>query len=49
MSLDPLAPADFDFIIGCWNGGHRRVKSRLNGCTEWIEFQGVSTTHASVA
>jgi hypothetical protein len=45
MSLDPAAPDDFDFIIGSWNVSHRRLKSRLNECTEWLEFQGFSTTH----
>ncbi|HVF16132.1 MAG TPA: hypothetical protein VNA21_04450, partial [Steroidobacteraceae bacterium] len=33
------------FIIGSWNVSHRRLKSRLAGCTEWVEFQGLSATH----
>lgn len=37
-------PADFDFLIGSWNVSHRRLKERLAGCTEWVEFPGTSTT-----
>ena len=38
------APTDFDFIIGDWQVRHRRLNSRLNGCTEWTEFTGRSST-----
>lgn len=38
------APDDFDFIIGRWTVRHRRLKSRLRGSTEWIEFAGTTTT-----
>lgn len=38
------APADFDFIIGEWQVSHRRLNSRLTGCTEWTEFKGASST-----
>ena len=31
---------DFDFLIGTWKVHHRRLKERLNGCTEWEEFTG---------
>jgi len=31
---------DFDFLFGCWRVRHRRLKERLAGCTEWIEFDG---------
>ncbi|MEZ4456520.1 MAG: hypothetical protein R2882_08225 [Gemmatimonadales bacterium] len=37
-------PADFDFIIGDWHVHHRRLNSRLTGCTEWTEFRGTSST-----
>ncbi|HEY1092582.1 MAG TPA: DUF1579 domain-containing protein, partial [Burkholderiaceae bacterium] len=40
----PSGIADFDFIIGSWEVRHRRLKERLNGCTEWVEFDGVSST-----
>jgi hypothetical protein len=29
---------DFDFYVGHWNIRNRKLKTRLNGCTEWIEF-----------
>jgi hypothetical protein len=37
-------PSDFDFMIGTWNVRHRRLNSRLTGCTEWTEFSGRSST-----
>ncbi len=46
MSIpDPAnPPTDFDFIIGDWRVRHRRLNSRLTGCTEWTEFHGTSST-----
>ncbi len=29
---------DFDFLFGHWRVEHRRLKSRLNGCTDWETF-----------
>ncbi len=34
----------FDFIIGDWRVHHRRLRQRLAGCREWLEFEGTSTT-----
>lgn len=34
---------DFDFLIGEWSVRHRRLKRRLVGDTEWIEFTGPAT------
>jgi len=31
---------DFDFLIGNWLVAHRRLKERLAGCDEWVEFGG---------
>ena len=42
-SIDAV-PTDFDFMIGSWAVGHRRLNSRLTGCEEWTEFTGTSTT-----
>ena len=39
-----VAPNDFDFMIGSWTVAHRRLNSRLVGCTEWTEFSGLSST-----
>jgi len=33
---------DFDFQQGRWQVRHRRLKSRLAGCTEWEAFAGTS-------
>jgi len=30
---------DFDFYAGNWKIHNKRLKSRLNNCTEWIEFE----------
>src|SRR4051794_35278589 len=37
-------PHDFDFMIGDWSVRHRRLGSRLTGCTDWTEFPGISST-----
>jgi hypothetical protein len=29
---------DFDFLHGHWTNRNRRLKARLQGCTEWEEF-----------
>ncbi len=46
MALDLLAaaPTDFDFVMGDWRVRHRRLKERLAGCEEWIEFDGAMST-----
>lgn len=31
---------EFDFLIGTWKVHHRTLKKRLNGSTEWNEFEG---------
>ncbi|HEY8004313.1 MAG TPA: DUF1579 domain-containing protein [Phenylobacterium sp.] len=38
----PRAPgaADFDFLLGAWTVRHRRLKHRLAGRTDWVEFPG---------
>jgi hypothetical protein len=40
----PVAPSDFDFVIGDWQVQHRRLNSRLTGCADWTEFVGTSST-----
>ncbi len=35
---------DFDFFIGDWTVLHRRLKARLAGSTDWVEFGGVCET-----
>jgi hypothetical protein len=31
---------DFDFLVGHWNAHHRKLKERLAGSHDWIEFDG---------
>ena len=30
---------DFDFLVGKWNLHNKKLKTRLNHCTEWTEFE----------
>ena len=32
---------DFDFLFGHWQVEHRKLKSRLTGCTDWETFTSV--------
>jgi len=32
--------SDFDFLVGSWRVHHRRLKERLAGNHDWIEFEG---------
>jgi hypothetical protein len=45
LSLEPLAPTDFDFIMGDWMVKHSRLNARFSGCQAWTEFEGLSSTH----
>src|SRR5262245_5728887 len=42
MSNDPVH--DFDWVFGSWHVQHRRLKDRLVGNTEWVEFDGTSVS-----
>src|SRR6185437_4532633 len=33
---------DFDFLVGKWRVHHRRLKARLAGSHDWVEFEGTS-------
>src|ERR1700682_1909527 len=33
---------DFDFLIGTWKFHLKRLKRRLAGSTEWVEFDGTT-------
>jgi hypothetical protein len=41
MTKDPSH--DFDFHFGSWRAHHRRLKERLAGSTDWVEFGGTAT------
>ena len=34
---------DFDFLFGTWRVHHRKLKHRLAGDTDWIQFEGEMT------
>lgn len=36
----PAGAGDFDFIHGSWRVHHRKLRERLAGSTDWIEFGG---------
>ncbi len=31
--------SDFDFLAGKWTMDNKRLKTRLNNCTEWVEYK----------
>src|SRR5690349_16259366 len=33
---------DFDFLAGKWTMDNKRLKTRLNKCTEWVEYPSTS-------
>lgn len=37
--------ADFDFYISKWKVHNRKLRSRLNNCTEWAEFESTDICH----
>ena len=34
---------DFDFLVGDWSIHNRKLKTRLNNCSEWTEFEAHGT------
>lgn len=42
------APTDFDFMLGDWTVKHRRRDARLAQCQTWTEFDGLSSTTATL-
>lgn len=38
------SPLDYDFLIGSHVVRHRKLKERLNQCTEWIDIEGTKNT-----
>jgi hypothetical protein len=41
LAQDHLAKvtSDFDFLTGTWRVQHRKLRSRLTGCTDWDRFE----------
>lgn len=44
-AANPAGLHDFDFIFGQWRVHHRRLKERLAGNHDWVEFEGTSTSY----
>ena len=36
---------DFDFYEGKWKLRNKKLKTRLNGCTQWTEFESTQEMH----
>ncbi|MEW6731340.1 MAG: hypothetical protein AB1489_08375, partial [Acidobacteriota bacterium] len=39
------SPNDFDFLVGNWKIHNKKLKTRLNNCTEWFEFEASGICH----
>ena len=37
---------DFDFFEGKWNVHNKKLKTRLNNCVEWIEFESTQEMYS---
>ena len=48
LPRDDCAPTDFDFMLGDWTVKHRRLNTRLANDSLWTEFDGVSSTVATL-
>jgi hypothetical protein len=42
VSANQSRASDFDFFIGSWRVAHRRLRERLVGSNEWVEFAGTT-------
>src|SRR5262247_3098701 len=36
---------DFDFLVGEWKIRNKKLKTRLNNCAEWLEFDATGACH----
>jgi len=48
LSITPSkssSPNDFDFLVRRWKIHNKKLKSRLNNCTEWVEFESFLECH----
>lgn len=41
-----MSAQDFDFFHGDWHVRHRRLRERLAGCDDWVEFDGTCRTRS---
>lgn len=40
--------SDFDFLAGKWTMDNKRLKTRLNNCTEWVEYKSDDENYGPV-
>ncbi|HUR98199.1 MAG TPA: hypothetical protein VMZ26_09070, partial [Pyrinomonadaceae bacterium] len=40
---------DFDFLVGNWTIHNRKLRSRLTGSSEWVEFDASHEMHKVLA
>lgn len=40
---------DFDFLLGTWKIRNRRLRERLQGSTEWLEFEAANVSRTTLA
>jgi hypothetical protein len=48
IPTETSSKTDFDFLTGKWTMDNRRLKCRLNNCTEWIEYKSSSENLGSI-
>ena len=42
------SPHDFDFLAGKWTMHNKRLKTRLNNCTEWVEYESSDVNYGAI-
>src|SRR5258708_1022855 len=42
------SPNDFDFLADKWTMHNKRLKTRLNNCTEWVEYESTDENFGAI-
>jgi hypothetical protein len=42
------SPRDFDLLLGEWKMFHKKLKTRLNNCTEWIDLESIDENYGPI-
>jgi hypothetical protein len=51
LEITPSATSslhDFDYLAGKWTMDNKRLKTRLNNCTEWIEYESTDENSGAI-
>src|SRR5689334_12603890 len=48
MASKTSSSNDFDFLAGKWTMDNKRLKTRLNNCTEWVEYKSSDENFGSL-